>query len=147
MGQLAHGMLSHRLNQPQPVNMPVIMETLRNGKPLPVTTKKSVLYRIIRNPKHEGITYGRPVGWKFPDQDYVMSNIRAAARLNGLDTHAHAKLWLRNGAFCPFAVDCVPPDDFNQGNLYDFFLIKLQRLTSVCDWREVDNPNREKAEV
>ncbi|KAK5065220.1 hypothetical protein LTR84_001057 [Exophiala bonariae] len=127
--------------------MPAIMDALRTGKALPTITKPSTLYRILRDPNHEVMTYGRPEGWQFHERTYIMSNIRAAARQCGLETPEHSQLWLKNGVFHPFAMDCGLPDDFDHGNAYDFFVAKLKRMRGTCDWREIDNPNRETAEV
>lgn len=75
-----------------------------------------------------------------------MKNIRQAAeKFDLLDNPNHRKLWLRNGVFCPFAADSVLPDDYNNGYIWGFFVQRLNRMRKFCDWREVNNPEREDA--
>ncbi|KIW10137.1 hypothetical protein PV08_11098 [Exophiala spinifera] len=144
MGSFLSRLLSHRINKPVPANMPAIMEALRTGKPLlPRTTSLSTVYRVTI----EGQKVYLPAGWKFPDYSYIMDSIHSAAREHGLDSPELRVLWLRNGTFCPFALDCVLPEDYNDGTIWNIFYVRFDRMRKDCDWREVGNPHRERAEI
>lgn len=58
-----------------------------------------------------------------------------------------SKLWLRNGVFCPFALDCASPDDYNHVTIWDVFIVRFEQMRGKCDWREKNNPTRERAEI
>jgi hypothetical protein len=149
MGSFSSQRQARRVNQPQPANMPAIMNALRNGAPLlPRATHLSKVYRFrsldwkIDVPASEHL-----LKVKWPGLDYIMKNITSAAELHGLNTAEYRQLWLRNDAFCPFALDCVLPDDYGNGIVYEIMFIKFERMRNTCDWREVNNPHREQAEM
>ncbi|KIW57147.1 hypothetical protein PV05_05739 [Exophiala xenobiotica] len=144
MGTFSEVKHNQRINKPLPANMPAIMEALRSGKPLlPRTTKPSTVFRMTK----KGLVENPPLNWKFPDHGYIMKNIFSAAGEYGLDNEELRRLWLRNDTFCPFALDSVLPDDYNDGTVWDIFYAKFQLMRNHCDWREKDNPHRESAEI
>ncbi|KAJ9611969.1 hypothetical protein H2200_003564 [Cladophialophora chaetospira] len=145
MGSFSSVKQSDRINQQQPENMSAIMDALKNGEPL--LPRKTHLTRVFRPVPKVPNPALRSAGWEYPNLDYTMKNITAAAELYSLNTPAYRKLWLRNGAFCPFALDCVLPDDYGHGTIWEIMYLKLWRSKTQCDRREDKNPDREKIVV